>query len=264
MTAAELRPSARRPAAHRRIEAHLRALLEGAAPGDRMPGDRELSEQFAVSRMTARQAVATLVAEGRLHRIAGSGTFVSAHRVHRRSDRLLSFGEHMRRQGLAASARLLTAHLRPGTAEENRELGQERGAMVCEVERVLCGDGVPIARESCRIAGDCARVLETDLETGSLFTALDALGRGPARSMGTLRAASATADTARLLEVAVGQALLVQHLRLLDAEERPVLLSATSFVGERFVLDVDQLRHEYADPAERALEPSYEVRGLGT
>lgn len=252
----------RRPAAHQRIEAHLRHLLTTAQPGDRFPGDRELSEQFAVSRMTARQAVAKLVGEGWLYRISGSGTFVAAHRVHRRIDRLLSFAEHMRRHGMQASAQVLTAQIRPGTDDENNDLGQGLGAEVCQLEQVLSGDGTPIALESCRIARDCAGVLDADLEGESLFEELDAIGRGPARSMGTLRAEAASADVARRLDIAIGQALLVQRLRLLDDEDRPVLLSVTRFVGERFILDVDQTRHEYVDPAERAREPSYDVTSL--
>ncbi|MFC0674440.1 GntR family transcriptional regulator [Brachybacterium hainanense] len=254
--------ASRGPAAHERIEAHLRSLVRAASPGDRMPGDRELSEQFGVSRMTARQAVGKLVAEGRLHRVTGSGTFVSAHRVHRRIDRLLSFAEHMRRHGMGASARVLEARLRPGTDGENADLGQAPGAEVCVLRRVLLGDGSPIAIESCLIAADCADVLAADLEHGSLYATLDELGRGPARSMGTLRAESADAAAARLLEVALGQALLVQRLRILDAQDRPVLLVATRYVGERFILDVDQSRHEYADPAQREREPHYDVPSL--
>ena len=45
------------------------------AIGERLPSERDLAEQFAVSRMTLRQAVSLLVEEGVLERRVGSGTF---------------------------------------------------------------------------------------------------------------------------------------------------------------------------------------------
>ena len=51
------------------------------AIGERLPSERDLAEQFDVSRMTLRQAVSLLVEEGVLERRVGSGTFVSSTRV---------------------------------------------------------------------------------------------------------------------------------------------------------------------------------------
>lgn len=47
-------------------------------PGDRMPSERELAEQFGVSRTVVREAVRALVARGLLEVRAGSGTLVKA------------------------------------------------------------------------------------------------------------------------------------------------------------------------------------------
>ncbi len=44
--------------------------------GQRVPSEKQLCEQFGVSRTTVRQAVGNLVAAGLVHRVKGKGTFV--------------------------------------------------------------------------------------------------------------------------------------------------------------------------------------------
>jgi len=47
-------------------------------PGDKLPSEIELAEQFSVSRVTIKSALAALVEEGIIFRIQGKGSFVSA------------------------------------------------------------------------------------------------------------------------------------------------------------------------------------------
>lgn len=49
-------------------------------PGDQVPSENQLAEQYQVSRMTARRALSELVSEGILARSQGLGTFVADHR----------------------------------------------------------------------------------------------------------------------------------------------------------------------------------------
>lgn len=44
--------------------------------GDQVPSEKQLCEQYAVSRTTVRQAVGQLVLEGLVHHVKGKGTFV--------------------------------------------------------------------------------------------------------------------------------------------------------------------------------------------
>jgi DNA-binding LacI/PurR family transcriptional regulator len=50
------------------------------APDARVPSENELSREYGVSRMSARQALTNLVGKNLLYRIAGKGTFVSSTR----------------------------------------------------------------------------------------------------------------------------------------------------------------------------------------
>ncbi len=54
-------------------------------PGDKLPSENELAEQFSLSRQTVRQSIGELVQEGWLAREQGKGTFVSRQSAERRS-----------------------------------------------------------------------------------------------------------------------------------------------------------------------------------
>src|SRR3546814_9880070 len=56
-----------------------RLILDGTyPPGTRLPGERELSERFEVSRVAIREAEIALPATGRIPIRTGAGTYVEA------------------------------------------------------------------------------------------------------------------------------------------------------------------------------------------
>ncbi len=78
MNAQRLQPE---PPKHRAIYDHLRRELDtGTYPeGQRLPTEVELARSFRVSRPTVARAFADLQREGRIERIAGSGTYARRH-----------------------------------------------------------------------------------------------------------------------------------------------------------------------------------------
>src|SRR5689334_13731287 len=89
--------------AFKQIAEQLRASVAAGrlAPGDKVPSESQLMEHFGVARMTVRQALADLRAEGLLVAEHGRGVFVRERPVVRRlaSDR---FARRHREEGQAA------------------------------------------------------------------------------------------------------------------------------------------------------------------
>ena len=64
------------------------------SPQAAIPPERDLAEEFGVSRLTVRKAVDGLVSEGLITRRRGAGTFVAS-RVEKSFSKLSSFSEDM-------------------------------------------------------------------------------------------------------------------------------------------------------------------------
>src|SRR4051812_50090615 len=106
-----------------------------------------LCSEFAVSRMTARNAVQQLVQEGLVYRVPGRGTFVAARPPHRQAGKIWSFSDEMRRRGKTPSSQVLKRGVaKPLPAEAARlRLPAEEG--LAAARRLRLADGVPLAHE---------------------------------------------------------------------------------------------------------------------
>ena len=60
---------------HQVVETWIRNRIDegGIAPGERLPSESQLCDQFGVSRNAVRQAIHTLLHEGRVETIKGVG-----------------------------------------------------------------------------------------------------------------------------------------------------------------------------------------------
>ena len=216
---------------HVQVREFVRGLVRDAEPGTAAPSERELVHQFHVARMTVRQAMDALVAEGLLERIPGRGTFVA--RPRRAIGRLLSFSEDMTARGLLAESQTLMARREQAGPGVARALSVTPGDAVIHWKRLRRADGAPMCLEDAYLN---EILLPGFLQSGmptSLYDALDSRGLRPTWAEDSIAADVAGGQEAELLEVDRGSPVL-RHSRRALAEEKVVEVSRSVYRADRF------------------------------
>ncbi len=205
-----------------------RAVITGTyKPGSKLPNEDALAQRFAVSRATIREAVRGLVEEGYLSRRQGSGTYVTARPLLRNSlDRNFSYTSYLESTGVRAGRRILAIRTIPASVAVAERLLLEPGTLIVELRRVRTADDRPAVYSVDHLPADVVDA-ERDREAlgGSMYALLAGRGHAVRHGEAIVAPASADADLAAVLDVAVGT--LLQHLEQVDVDGagRRVMLS---------------------------------------
>lgn len=216
------------------VRDHLRALIgAGLRVGAAIPSERELCARFGVSRMTVRQAVDALVVEGLLERVQGSGTYVAEPKVDLQL-RLVSFGEEMRRRGMAPSARVLAARTTTAPRDVADALDLPEGAQVHYLHRLRLADGEAMALEENWLPVELVPDL-LDSPEPSVYDALTTGGLAPSWGEDAIEAVQLDAVTAGHLGLAAGSPGLRIRRRTFSGD-RAVDYSQSVYRADRYSL----------------------------
>ena len=220
----------------------VRELLEELmatqlGPGDPLPSERRLVERFGVSRVTVRNAIADLVASGRLERVHGKGTFITGPQIDTRLH-LMSFSREMRARGLDPQTKVLRAEEVPVSAELAPQLHLQVGDPIIRVERLRLADGAPMALEvGCYPSAMFPQLLQRELN--SLY---DVFAKHynvwVTSGQQTVSAESADARHAAVLGVARRAPLLVQE-RVTWAGEQVMEVATSAYRADRYRIQMD-------------------------
>lgn len=203
--------------------------------GQRIPAERELAEQFEVSRMTLRQAIQTLVDDGILERHVGSGTFVANRKVQEKMSGVTSFTDLMLSAGKTPSSKTISYHVTTPSQSEIERLQLKKDQKVLRMERIRYGSDMPICYEVTAVPADLIEDFSKEEVTSSLYKTLEVkAGLYPGRAIQTVSAMSASEKIAEYLEIRRGEALLrLRQISYLQ-DGRPFEYTHTQYVGDRF------------------------------
>lgn len=114
-------------------------------PDEKLPSEKQLSENYQVSRITAKQALLLLESEGLIYRVQGSGSFVAPKRVKRQLNQLGGFSEDLQLSGIDVQRRLLESNYKSPSDSVRSKLELAEGEMVLVVKRLMLLENETIA-----------------------------------------------------------------------------------------------------------------------
>ena len=237
--AVRVRPGSAAVHKHVQVREYVRSLINGAPPGTPAPSERELVQLFGVARMTVRQALDALVAEGLLERIPGRGTFVADSKVDH-VPRLTGFAEEMTRRGLSPSSRTLLARLESAGPGVARALEITVGEPVVHWQRLRLADNAPMCVEDAYLAATLVPGLLESLPQ-SLYAELERRNLAPTWGEDSVDAGLAQEPEARLLGVGVGHPVL-RVARRAFCDRSPIEVSRSTYRADRFTMWVPLTR----------------------
>jgi GntR family transcriptional regulator len=221
---------------HRQMFLVLRdQIVRGVfAAGGALPKEETLCEQFAVSRITVRRALADLAAQGFVERKHGLGTFVLEGNSQARQNATLSFLDSLRKTADETSVHVLGLTNTMPPADVSTSLLLRAGEKATYVSRLRSANNIPLLLTEAWIPEPLGKsITKAALEKNALYELLMNQGIKFGRVIQEIGAEAANPENASLLHTEPGAPLL-RLIRLLhDVEAKPVQYLKIYLLPER-------------------------------
>jgi GntR family transcriptional regulator len=211
-------PASRKHRQAHEIESVLRHRISVPANADiRLPSETELSEEFGVSRVTVREALASLERKGLILRRQGLGTFVNTQGVdiQTRLDESIEFAELIRSSGYEPDLSYLECEQTFASTDVAARLKIDVDAAVLTITKVFtasrtpvvyCTNMIPLNLVADSLQSSLVETIRPDL---SVYTVLAHwFSQYVAFQISDVEACNADEAQARMLNCAPGTALL--------------------------------------------------------
>lgn len=208
-------------------------------PGDQIPAEPELIDQYQVSRSTVRIVLDMLVNKSLIYRQRGRGTFVSQPSVEQALVRIINFTEDMHQRGIIPSSKVISSEVLPAPIDIAEKLQVSTGEELVLLRRLRLGNEEPMGlEESYLIHSFCPGILDRhDFSTYSLRESIaQDYGVQWLRASQVIRSINAPHDMARFLEVPNKAALLSIERVTYSKEDIPIEFLRIYFRGDRYSL----------------------------
>ena len=234
-------PSSPVPLYHRIYILLREQIVSGAVlPGEKLPSETTLMQQYAVSRITVGRALTELADEGLVTRARGRGTVVSSHPASRIGDQPIIAGVDGLMANLAIVGRQTSVVIHafdfvPATRLIAGELGIKCGTRVHRAVRGRSLHGKPFSLSTSHVLEDIALTFEQqDMVTTPLIDLVTRSGRHIDHVTQHLTATLAGDVDAQRLQVPVASPLLKIRRQFFDTSMRCCFLVELLYPPARF------------------------------
>ncbi|CEQ16400.1 GntR family transcriptional regulator [Paraclostridium sordellii] len=132
---------------YKKIENYIKDLIQSKTlkQGELIPSEKQLSEEFNVTRMTVRSALNNLVKDGYITRQRGVGSIVLANKVYDNISAVSGFTEEMESKGYRVSNILVELNIVEADEELMNKLNLTEKENVWEIKRIRLANNVKLS-----------------------------------------------------------------------------------------------------------------------
>jgi GntR family transcriptional regulator len=207
--------------------------------GQCIDSERELSEQYSVSRMTVRQALGELVQEGILHREKGKGTFVCEPKVKQRD--IMSFSEMVRKMGLTLKTEI-RGFERIHTPSYLSDLIHFEE--VYKIDRLRVVEDEVIANEIIYIPCDYCGYIDKEKLKYSFYEIIKEYGYVIDHSEASIQAILMDKEYKEIFKTEKDLPLIKSFSKNITSDERLLFIEESVYRSDKYILEVNIFRRE--------------------
>ena len=210
-------------------------------PGDKLPSERELIEQWQVSRITIRRAIANLVQQGLVSTHQGKGAFVTQKRkvIYTLSSPLTFLQNDLVRQGIELSIQNIAFEPVTPSSQIRKILQLPNNKPIAYLQKkLLLADNEPGCVDITYTLPEIGQQLESELKQNMTFPVLERHDWKIDRVNAVIECTNANLELSEYLGVPLGHPLLV-YRHTAYTHERPIVHGESISRGDRFCYSVD-------------------------
>ena len=218
-----------------------RILVGDFSPDAHLPSEEALGQEYDVSRITVRQALASLERDGLIVRRRGKGTFVVEKAIPLESPKLTGFMEDLISMGIKTTAKVLDSSFLDAPRNIANQLKLEPDKQkVLRLEKVRLVEGKPFSYVLNYLPAEIGRNVPLNKVSGKpiLMILEKDLGIRVGEAVQTIEATVADSKLAPLLEVRVGDSLLKVERTVFDTGQRPIEYVSALYRADKYFFTV--------------------------
>lgn len=232
------------PPLYQQLKKSLYGQIESGhfKPGQLIPSERRLCEQYGMSRITVRRCIEEMTNEGMLHRKQGKGTFVAPLKVKQGLARIVDFGRTVLELGMEPSTSILSIESVPADIYIAKVFGLPIATLFQKLALLGKGDGHPLVLYDSyfplKIGQRMIPEAKNREQNGIPFSTYDLYGEPtgifPAKVNQTFEAMAADERLSQILQLQKGSPVLLITSIFMNGNQEPLEFRKAMYRADRY------------------------------
>lgn len=207
---------------------------------ERLPSERELCDQYDISRTTVRQTMQELEKEGYIYKKHGKGSFVSPKVYNQSLVKFYSFTEEMRRNGKVPTSIVVSFVIEPCGVKIAKKMNIEPNEEIYKITRIRLANQEPMLYENSYVpVKRFAGLTKSELEETPMYDLFrNKYDTVITRAMETFKAVATRIEEAKQLNIEVGVPSIMLE-RITFEQSTVIEYTVTIARGDKFSYTVE-------------------------